>query len=696
MDGAPREGATLKKHMQRPRPASSSTRVLPLPAVLAACLVVAASGCGGFKEKVAERVGTSGFWHLERTQTSRLWAWLNSIGFIARHLNDAGYKGDRWWFVSPDGSRTFARLLNHVAPDTRDGDPAGFIPKAVEQAKAWGFSGLGFGVDMNAWAAHADLMPAVASLSLDKWSGGLEQGVFDPWYGPSVSKACEALSGSLKNAKQVMGILWESQPAGSPRSLLLAYAALRADSVSKKRLVSLLRDTCHSDLRALQARFPAARTFDELAARPVWDQYEAIDQDAEAFARIVYSSYGGRVQQEVRDRFPTALNLGPMLDANLPISVIQSLAQYVDVLTFSAWSGDGRLPRRFFEDVYQATSKPILILDFGARLKSGQGAVVQTPEGLAAAYHRGLLAAAALPFAVGFGWTGYRDTGADAWGFLDYGNAPREPLVRAATGDNGGVDAAHKLEYTLPQTADLFASDRFAIPRPSQAVGKLMPAITVNGDLADWPKTGSVLTALRQDQDLDQGNFAVAHVGWTDEGLSVGVDVADPTSALLDPKLYWHDADAVEVFIDASGRRGDGYSPTTLHLVLLPRGGGADGRSAVAIAVHHDGDALKETAWSYKPVLVASSLDKAGADPGPWLGRPLVRLTAPAWTIEATIPWSVLGTAPKPEARIGFNLIVRRILGGREDGAFWAIARGEEALDHPSTWGDLTLKEHAE
>lgn len=664
-----------------------------LTAVLFALLI---TGCGGYKEKVVERVGTSGFWHLERAHTSRLWAWLNSIGFVARHLGDAGYHGDRWWYVSPDGRRTFVRLLNAVAPDTRDGDPAGFIPRAIEQAKAWGFTGLGLGVDVNAWSPHAAAAPAVATLALDKWSGGVLQGVFDPWYGPSVTKACEALAGSIKDGKQVMGILWESQPAGSPRAMLLAYAALRADSVSKKRLISLVRDQCRSDVRNLQARFPAARNFDELASRPVWDQYEAIDQDAEAFARIVYATYAGRVQQEVRDRFPNVLNLGPLLDPTLPASVIQSLAQYVDVLTFSAWSGDGRLPRRYFEDLAEKTSKPILILDYGARLKSGSGPVVQTPEGMAAAYHRGLLAAAALPFVVGFGWTGYRDTGAEAWGFLDYGGAPREPLVRAATADNGGAEAAHKLDYVLPQVADLFQSDRFAAERPSQGVGKLDAGFTVNGDLTDWPKAGGLLRAMRQDQDLDAGCWATARVGWTDDALAVAVEVTDTTSELLNPKVFWREADAVELFIDGSGRRGDGYSPTTLHLVLLPRGGGPQGRSAMALAIHHEGDGLKDTAWTYAPVTVASSVDKAGVEPGPWFGRSLVRLSTPTWTIEAKIPWSVLATAAKPEARIGFNLVVRRIAGGRDDGAFWAIQRGEAGLDHPSTWGDLTLKEHAE
>jgi hypothetical protein len=220
--------------------------------------------------------------------------------------------------------------------------------------------------------------------------------------------------------------------------------------------------------------------------------------------------------------------------------------------------------------------------------------------------------------------------------------------------------------------------------------------LTVNGDLTDWPKTGSVLRALRQEQDLDQGCWATARVGWTDDGLAVSVEAVDATSELLDPKVFWHDADAVEVFIDGSGRRGDGYSPNTLHLVLLPRGGGADGRSAVAIAVHHDGDALKDTDWAYKPVLVASSLNTTAVEKGPWFNRPQVHLTAPGWTLEALIPWTALATKPMPEARIGFNLIVRRISGGHDEGAFWAIARGEAGLDHPSTWGDLTLKEHAE
>ena len=649
------------------------------------------AGCG--REKVTDHAGVDGFWHLERARTSWFWGFLNRFGFIRSHLADHGYEGERWWYVSPKGARTFLRVVNGVAPDARDADGGTYLPKAMDQAAGWGFNGLGYGVDTAGWLPRADTMPAIMSLSLDKWSGGLTQGVFDAWYAPSVAKACEGLAGTLKDAKPVAGVLWEAQPIASPRALLLAYAALGADSLSKKKLVTYVRDQCRGDVKLLQARIPSARSFDDLLARTTWDQYEAIDADAEGFSRLVYAAYGGRVQQEVRDRFPNFLNLGPLLPATLPVPVIQALAAYVDVLTFSVRSFDGRVPRRYLEDVYQATGKPIFVLDDGARL----GETAGTPEGQAKAYRRGASGAAALPFTVGFGWSGWRDAPGDAGGLLDGTGAPREPLVKAAHEVNPALDARHREAAALPDTAEWYDSDRFAVPRPTQAIGRVPAAFTVDGDLSDWPANALFLHGMKLEDDLDEGSFAAVRVGWNDKGLAVGVEVQDDAVDQATPAVYWHEGDFVELFVDGSGRRADGYGNTALHLALLPRGGGADGRSALVVAVHHDGDAVTGTATPAAQVLVASNLAKvlaAGTPAGPL--PPRARLAGPAWTVEALVPWGLLGVAPRAETRIGFNLIVHRQGAARADGAYWAILRGESGLDHPSTWGDLTLREAGE
>lgn len=670
----------------------SSRRRMP-PVFVFAVLLLAS--CGGFKEKTTERAGADGSWRLERTRTSRIWAWLNRVGFIKSQLGDPGYVGERWWYVSPTGRRSFMRFLNLVAPDGRDGSPASFMPEAVERALGWGFSGLGYGADIAAWGAVSDKLPAIVNLSLDKWNGGLQQGVFDPWYGPSVAKACETAAGQVKDGMPVAGVLWEARPIASTRALYLVYAAMRADSQSKRRIVQGLRDAVRGDVKQLQARMPSIRSFDDLASRTAWDQYEGIDADADTFARAALAAYGGKVQQEVRNRFPKYLNLGPLLDPGLPPAIVQALASYVDVLTFAVWSGDGRLPRRYLEQVHEQTGKPILLLEAGQRLGTGPGpAVARTVDGMAESYRRSSAAAAALPFCVGFGWTAYRDSPTDAWGILDATSAPREPVARAARESNAALDARHRELAQLPESANLYSSDRFAVPKPAQAVGRAPAGFTVDGDLGEWPKDRHALKALRLEADVDPWTFAVARVAWTEAGLAVAVEVQDDAVEQSVPGAYWRDADFVEVLIDGSGRKGDGYSPAALHLALLPRGGAPDGRGALCIAVHHDGDGLKATQAGIPGVMVASNVAKA-AQHGP-AAAPRWLLPAQSWTLEALIPWATVQATAHPEARIGFNLIVRRQSGARADDMFWAATRTESGLDHPSTWGDLTLREQPE
>lgn len=663
------------------------------PAALLCVLLLAS--CGGFKEKTTERAGSPGAWRLERTKTSWLWAWLNSFSFLRDKLGDPGFAGERWWYVSPSGQRTFMKFINQVAPDGRDGAPASFMPEAIDRVTGWGFTGLGYGADIAAWAPVSAKLPTIVNLSLDKWSGGLLQGVFDPWYAASVAKACETAAGQLKDGLPVAGILWEAKPVSSTRALLLAYAGMGGETQSKRRLVQMLRDSLRSDPKQLQARMPSVRSFDDLAARTTWDEYEGIDTDADLFARTVLAQYGGKVQQEVRNRFPKVLNLGPLLDPNLPPAIIQALASYVDVLTFAVWSGDGRLPRRFLEQVHEATGRPILLLEAGARLGAPSGpAIARTVDGMAESYRRTAVGAASLPFCVGFGWTAYRDSTTDAWGILDASSAPRDPVVRAAKETNLLLDARHRDLAVLPETANLFASDRFAVARPAQAVGRAPAAFTVDGDPGEWTTGTFALKALRLEADADAWTFATAKVGWTEAGLAIAVEVQDDAVELQAPGAYWRDADFVEVFIDGSGLKGDGYTPSALHLALLPRGGGPDGRSALCVAVHHDGDGLKATEVGFAPVKVASNVARAAAPAA--VGAPRWLLAGPGWTVEALIPWSAVGATAHPEARLGFNLLVHRQSGANADGMFWAITRGESGLDHPSTWGDLTLREQGE
>jgi len=665
---------------------------------LALCVVLAS--CGGLKENTLARAGKKGFWRVEKTRTSGLWAWLSRLKVMSSIIKDTGYQGERWWFVSPAGKKAFLRAVNGAAPDSRDADPAGFLPAAANNLAVWGFNCFGHGVDVNAWVPVGPTMPAIVSLSLDKWGAGMMQGVFEQSSTQNAAKACEFLAGPLMKSRNVVGILWEAPARFTPRDLLLAYAAMRPETASKNRLVAWIREQCREP-GSLQARMPSVRDFDELLALQEWDQYELIDSDAEGFAAVVLAAYSAQVKAEMKDRLGEYVSLGPLLSIDLPVNAIKAVAEQVDVLTFSVSSADGRLSKRRLEDIYAATGgKPILLLDSGQRLARGSGPAVDTVEGQAASYRRLATAAAGVPFVAGFGWTAYRDSPDEAWGLLDAGSATRESLTRTATEVNGLLDGMHKAGLAPEQSATCYIEDRFAgAGRPVRGVGRLPAAIRVDGDLSDWPAAWPAFPDFQMVKDLDPAPFATLVAGWTDQGLAFAVRVSAETASLVRPEAYWRNADFVELLLDGTGAHPEGYTPATVHIVVLPRGGGPDGRNALALAVHHLGDSLPADERDFKAVAVASSVRKDARTVSdalaPWPVR--VRLAQPFWVVEALVPWTVLKlSAPKAETRLGFNAVVRRVNSGRSDEMFWASPRGEAGLDHPSTWGDLVLREKPE
>jgi hypothetical protein len=658
------------------------------------------ASCGGLKEKTLARAGKKGFWRVEKTRTTSLWAWLSRLKLMSSIIKDTGYQGERWWFVSPAGNKTFLRAVNGAVPDSRDADPAAFLPAAARNLSGWGFNSFGYGVDVGAWVPVGPQMPAVVSLSLDKWGAGMMQGVFEPACAQSAAKACEFLAGPLMKSRNAVGILWEYPGRITPRDILLAYAAMRPETASKNRLVAWIKERCREP-GSLQARMPSVRDFDELLGLQEWDQYELIDADAEGFAALVMAAYASQVKAEMRDRLGEYVCLGPLLSLDLPTSVIKAVADQVDVLTFSVSTADGRLPRRRLEDIYAETGgKPILLLDSGQRLARGSGPAVETADGQAASYRRLATAAAGLPFVAGLGWTAYRDSPDEGWGLLDGAGAPREPLVKAATEANALLDGLHKSGLAPEMSATCYSEDRFAgAGRPVRGVGRLPAGVRIDGDLTDWPAAWPSFPDFQMAKDLDPAPIATISAGWTDKGLVFAVKVTADSASLVRPEAYWRGSDFVEILLDGSGAHPEGYTPAVLHLVVLPRGGGADGRGALAMAIHHQGDALAADERDCKAVQAGSSVARDArtvAEPGaPW--PPRVRLAQPFWAVEVLVPWKVLKLdAPKAETRVGFNAVVRRVSGPRPDEMFWASPRGESGLDHPSTWGDLVLKEKPE
>lgn len=620
-----------------------------------------------------ETIGVPGRWHLECVHVSRFWSWLLKLPRVSEWIDDPGYSGSRWWFVSPEGERTFLRLMNRVGPGSGEAGPAEVLSSAANLLPSWGFSGMGYGIDAAAWKSTGSALPALATLPLAAWKAGLKQGVFEAGFEDAVAKACDSAGPHIQENQKVLGVLWEHPGALTPAALVLAYAACDPASASKRALVDHVRRLCGDSPDQLRSRLPAMRDFEDLLASREWPEYQMLGQDAEPFAVRVLGSYGEKVGKAVASRFPDCPNLGPVLEIGTPLSMVEALAPHVDVVSFSAWTPDGRLPRKYLEEVHRVTGKPVLIVEYGQKLLKGSGPVAQSVRGQATVYRRTAVAAAALPFAVGAGWTGYRDSAAEAWGFLDAAGQLRAPLAEIAAEVNAGLDLLHRDGMTTEDPGEFYREDR--VKPPAQHVVRLPAGLKIDADLTDWPVSLASLNGVRPTRDLELMGFAMAFVGWNEEGIAVAAEVSDDALDAASPPVYWTGGDFVEVLVDASGARSPDYTPSVLHLALLPSGGGRDGSEPVAVAVHHPGDGLAGNVSDFKDVRVASAFVKDELK----------------WKLEAMIPWTAVRTVPQAGARLGFNLIVRRVSGAGVEEAFWAAPRGERGLDHPSFWGELTL-----
>ncbi len=668
--------------MNRMRPRSR------IPVLLVATFL---ASCGG-RERVAQRLGDSRHWHLERVTTSALPAWLLRWPLVARLAAD-----ERWWFVSPTGERSFLRLMDYVSADAHS--PADYMKVAVANVQAWGFNGFGFGTAWGKWSDEKSGLPNIDHVDFSSWGCDIWKGVFEGWHADLVDQAVASEAKGLKDRTDALGLLWEYSGAGNPRKLLMAYASWDADSPTKQALVAIVRKRCGNDLARLHERMPTVRDFEALAAKRDWDQYEQMDGDAEELAAALWAKQGAMAAASMHARTPQYLNLGPVISDQTPLSIVKALAPYVDVFSYDMTTPDGRLPRRYLEEASRLSGRPIMIVDFGMTLKistrSRPG--VETEAGQAICYRRTAGAAAALPFMVGVSWAGYDDTESQAWGFLDRTGAQRSVLISTARETNAHLDEIHRAGAG-GFAADYFEEDRFAGGRPRQEVDRLPATLPVDGELANWPTQGFWFKEVKLTRDLDPVVFLGARIGWDDEGLVLGFQVRDDAVELLDPRVYWRESDYIEVFLDGSGKRPAAWSPACYHLVLLPRGGGADGADALALAMHHPGDRLAAPSYDFRTVRIASSFFRGvrefsqSVSIGRLVHTTRVALPESAWKLCAKVPWSLLGVTPKPGVRLGFNLIAHR-MGQREEDAFWAMPRVAEGMTSPRTWGELVLKD---
>jgi hypothetical protein len=197
-------------------------------------------------------------------------------------------------------------------------------------------------------------------------------------------------------------------------------------------------------------------------------------------------------------------------------------------------------------------------------------------------------------------------------------------------------------------------------PRPS--------GLRIDGSLIDWGDTG-VLPHLGQMEGREA--FAQVRLAWDADGLYVGLNVEDKTS-VVSHRQHPHNADALFLWVDTRDVR-DAHRASRFchHFIALPRGGGAQRKSA--------------TAWQ-QPIRRAREATPICA---PEQLRVASRCRKDGYGLELVLPRQVLnGFDPEENSRLGFTYLVTDHEHGNQT---WSVPGRFPFQVDPSTWAAVRL-----
>lgn len=212
-------------------------------------------------------------------------------------------------------------------------------------------------------------------------------------------------------------------------------------------------------------------------------------------------------------------------------------------------------------------------------------------------------------------------------------------------------------------------------PNGSPVYAPALPAaLTVDGDLAEWPAVTTVLDQCTYGCSFWSGASdarAVYAWGWDATFLYLAVRVSDDVHVAGPRGETMYRGDIVELQFDAN-LAGD-FAQTFMSL--------DDSQFGLSPG---DFGSLRPEAYRWYPA------DYAGSAASVWVRS---AKTSEGYTLEASLPWTVLGATPAAGARYGFALSLsdNDAPGGGAQQSLVSSVRTRILLD-PTSWGTLILQ----
>ncbi|MEM8873082.1 MAG: hypothetical protein AAGD32_02380 [Planctomycetota bacterium] len=644
-------------------------------------------------EPSTDIVGTEGFWR------------------IARDTDGVQ------WFLSPDGQREFLNTVTTVQPiqlgrkatgphfvsrdwsgdADMDGDLDAWASATLGRVTSAGFKGLG------AWSHpvfHDYDVPITRDLNIWTWMSGPAKRLYHPEFAMIAEKAVRQQVTPLRDNRNLVGYYTDNELDWSDKSSgPAAYFDWLDPSTPSRQAVMRSVRRVWADVEAFNADWDTdLASFDEL------DGWTYLPRDNNAAYNKLLVDFRGQLAADyfeitsnlVRKYDPNHLILGVRYKGWAPPEVVRAQAGRTDAVSINYYVADARLDRTLFEMLHdESGGQPVIITEYSFHALDGRsgnrntfGFSAQVPDQTARAdgYREMTEGLASVPFVIGADWfqwndeppSGRRGDGEDVnFGIVDVDDIAYDHLIDA-------------VRETTPRLNDIHAASSMNTPvwrrsfdkRPTWTMPRLRRVPRIDGNLVDWSEEHRLPDVSRGETvGLERSPHPEpeTYLGWTDDGLYVGMVVHDADIHGAPITGNWWTRDCVELFIrtaptdDAT----DSYSAHDHQFFFVPIAfPGPDGAAGYTGQWNRPGDAIDATLSPHPAVI-----DAARVLPG----RYVVELFIPANALHGFDP---LGD-DMGDTELGFNLHVTNFQNATS--YFWSAPKEARTQHRPNTWGTIKL-----
>ncbi len=627
-----------------------------------------------------------------------------------------------WWFLSPAGNTEFLNTVTTVHPfqlgrdsegpqfissDWRnlptglspatDGDLNKWAASTLERVRAVGFKGLG------AWCHpvfHQCDVPITRDLNLWTWQPPSSKRLYSPDWLANVRKAAETQILPLRSNPNLVGyyidneIEWGDAFSG-PRPY---FDGLTEQDPNRLKVIDVIKKTwpavevLNRDWKTNVSSYVELDKWEQLPELPAATYTKLYD----AWLYQLAMDYFRSTTQIIRELDPNHLILGVRFKGYAPTPVVRASKGYTDAQSLNYYVSDASLDLELFRMLNEESGdQPIIISEYSFHALDGRsgnrntvGFAAQVPDQQARAdgYRLFTSRLARVPYVIGADWFQWMDEppsgrtydGEDVnFGVVDVDDRPYEMLANAIRETTPKLNPLHAQSPTDEGQGiwrESFAS------KPSFRVPFLTKPIKLNGELSDWMPQ-SRLQGIRHAQTvgLDRSKLPPPNIylGWTYDGLYIGMEVFDNDIQGAPASGWWWTRDCVEWWIStrpvASDQNTyDAYSHQFFFVPIdFPT---SDGQSGTVGQWHRPGDVLKDSLVPHPTIKKA------------------VRLLPDRYVVELFIPAGALhGFDPKNQPALAFNIHTRDFQHATE--YFWSAPKEVMTQLRPKTWGSLYLEQ---